>query len=99
MLIQERGKIEFFNPTANYDAIGCRTGFHRKCEEASRKLAKKTKGKMATQQNPNEPGKPNAPGQQGSQEQDRERRERERQQRERERQGGQQGGGGQPGGR
>src|SRR5215831_7404103 len=51
---QERGKIEFFNPTANYDAIGCRTGFHRKCEEASRKLAKKTKGKMATQQNPNE---------------------------------------------
>ena len=58
-----------------------------------------TKGNMATQQNPNEPGKSNAPGQEGGHEQDRERQERERQQRDRERQGGQQGGGGQPGGR
>jgi hypothetical protein len=48
---------------------------------------------MEGQQNPNEPGKASAPGQQGGQQGDRERQERERQQREREKQGGQQGGG------
>ena len=41
---------------------------------------------MDPQQNPNEPGKSNTPGQQGGQGQDRERQERER--REREKQGG-----------
>jgi len=47
------------------------------------------KGDMEGQQNPNEPGKPNAPGQQGGgQQEERERQERERQQREREKQGG-----------
>jgi hypothetical protein len=51
---------------------------------------------MDTQQNPNEPGKSNNPGQQGGQGQDRERQERER--REREKQGGGQQGGGQQGG-
>jgi hypothetical protein len=56
------------------------------------------KGIMDTQENPNEPGKPTAPGQQGGQEQDRERQEREREQREREKQGGGQQGG-QQGGR
>jgi hypothetical protein len=51
------------------------------------------KGDMEGQQNPNEPGKPNVPGQQGgAQQEERERQERERQQREREKQGG---GGGQ----
>jgi hypothetical protein len=54
---------------------------------------------MDTQQNPNEPGKPTAPGQQGGEQKDRDREERERQQREREKQGGGQPGGGQPGGR
>ena len=39
---------------------------------------------MDTQQNPNEPGKPPSPGQQGGGQQDREREERERQRRERE---------------
>ena len=59
------------------------------------------KGIMETQQNPNEPGKQNVPGQQGGQQQqqDRDRQERERQQREREKQGGGQQGGGQQGGR
>jgi hypothetical protein len=57
---------------------------------------------MDTQQNPNEPGKSNTPGQQGEQGQDRERQERER--RERAKQGGGQHGGdqhsgGQQGGR
>ena len=56
------------------------------------------KGIMDTQ-NPKEPSKPTAPGQQGGQQQDREREERERQRRERERKGGGQQGGGQPGGR
>ena len=52
------------------------------------------KGIMDTQQNPpNEPGK--SPGQQGGQQQDKEKEERERQQREREKQGGGQQGGGQ----
>src|SRR6185312_16846322 len=63
-----------------------------------------TKGDMEGQQNPNDPGKHNAPGQQGGQQQEeRERQERERQQREREKQGGggggQERGGGQQGGR
>jgi hypothetical protein len=53
------------------------------------------KGIMDTEQNPNEPSKPTAPGQG---EQDREREERERQRREREKQGGGQPGGGQQGG-
>ena len=62
-----------------------------------------TKGNMASQQNPNEPGKHTGPGQQGGQEGDRERQERERQQRERqqrerEKQGGGQQRGGQQGG-
>ncbi len=50
---------------------------------------------MESQHNPNEPGKPTGPGQQGGQDKDREKQERERQQREREKQGGggQQGGG------
>jgi hypothetical protein len=58
-----------------------------------------TKGTMEAQQNPNEPGKPNVPGQQ---QEERERQERERQQREREKQGGgggQERGGSQQGGR
>lgn len=56
-----------------------------------------TKGTMEAQQNPNEPRKPNAPGQEGGrQQEEREKQERERQQREREKQGG---GGGQQGGR
>ena len=49
------------------------------------------KGIMDPQQNPNEPGKSNTPGQQGGQGQDRETQERER--REREKQGGGQQGG------
>ncbi len=56
------------------------------------------KGIMDPQQNPNEPGKSNTPGQQGGQQQDKEKEERERQQREREKQGGGQQGGGQQGG-
>ncbi len=58
------------------------------------------KGNMETQQNPNEPGKHSAPGQQGGTEQDRETQERERQRREQEKGGGgHQQGGGQPGSR
>jgi hypothetical protein len=57
------------------------------------------KGIMDTQQDPNEPSKPTAPGQQGGQQQDRDREERERQRREREKQGGGQQGSGQQGGR
>ena len=72
-----------------------------KCERPKHLIKK---GIMDTQQNPDEPGKPTAPGQQGGQQQDRdreerERQERERQQREREKQGGGQQGGGQQGGR
>ena len=52
-----------------------------------------TKGNMATQQNPNEPGKSPSPGQQGGGQQDRDREERERQRREQEKQGGGQQGG------
>jgi len=70
-------------------------------------VTNKTKGTMETQSNPNELGKPSAPGQQGGQQEDRDKQERERQQREREKQGGgsqpggggEQGGGGQQGGR
>ena len=62
-----------------------------------------TKGNMEAQQNPNQPGQPNVPGQQGGrQQEERERQERERQQREREKQGGgggQERGGSQQGGR
>ena len=62
-----------------------------------------TKGNMEAQQNPDEPGKPNVPGQQGGrQQEERERQERERQQRDREKQGGgggQERGGSQQGGR
>jgi hypothetical protein len=72
-----------------------RQDFIAKRDETSRKLVTKRKGTMETQYNPDEPGKPTAPGQQGGQQGDRERQERERQQRERERQGGQEGGGGQ----
>src|SRR4029453_17590288 len=53
---------------------------------------------MQGQQNPNEPGKSGAPGQQGGQQGDRERQERERQQREKQGGGGGQQGGGQQGG-
>jgi hypothetical protein len=56
------------------------------------------KGIMDTQQNPNEPGKPTAPGQQGGQQQDRERQERERQERERQQREREKQGGGQQGG-
>ena len=75
------------------------------CERPKQLVQIIKKGIMDTKQNPNEPGKADAPGQQGGQQQDRdrqerERQERERQQREREKQGG--GGqqsGGQQGGR
>jgi hypothetical protein len=69
---------------------------NRYCVKASHKPVIITmKGTMEAQHNPNEPGKPSGPGQQGGQEGDRERQERERQQREREKQGG---GGGKQGG-
>ncbi len=80
-----------------------KTSLIANCVKASHKPVIITmKGNMEAQQNPNEPGKPSGPGQQGGQQQgDRERQERERQQREREKQGGgggQERGGGQQGG-
>ncbi len=67
--------------------------------KTGQKLITEMKGNMATQRNPNEPGKSGGPGQQSGKEQDQKRQERERQQREREKQGrGKQGGGHQQGG-
>ena len=62
-----------------------------KCDRTQTTDSITKKGIMDTQQNPNEPGKSNTPGQQGGQGQDRETQERER--REREKQGGGQQGG------
>ena len=79
-----------------------KTSLIANCVKASHKPVIITmKGNMEAQHNPNEPGKPSGPGQQGGQQGDRERQERERQQREREQQGGgggQERGGGQQGG-
>jgi hypothetical protein len=61
-----------------------KTGFHRKRRGDESEISNKKKGTTETQHNPNQPGKPPAPGQQGGQQQDRERQEGERQQRERE---------------
>ena len=69
-----------------------------KCDRAQTGSSTIKKGIMGTQQNPNEPGKPTGPGQQGGQQQDRGREGREHQQREREKQDGGQQGGGQKGG-
>jgi hypothetical protein len=61
-------------------------------------VSNKTKDTMDTQHNPKQPGKPAGPGQEGGQQQERERQERERQQRGREKGGGGQQGGGKEGG-
>jgi hypothetical protein len=91
-------------PANHVEAMLNRRGLIASCERIPSKPSNIiTKGNMEAQQNPNEPGKPNAPGQQGGrQQEERERQERERQQREREKQGGgggQERGGGQQGGR
>jgi hypothetical protein len=92
---------QFSNPEAYFKTITKRQALIVNRYRASQKSVNTTKGNMESQQNPNEPGQPTAPGQQGGQEQDRERQERERQQREREKQGGggQRGSGSQQGGR
>jgi hypothetical protein len=93
---------KFFNPNYPSEAIGERQDLIATREKTSQKsIIILTKGTMETQLNPNEPGKPSTPGQQGGQQQEeRERQERERQQRERDKQGGggQERGGGQQGG-
>jgi hypothetical protein len=79
---------QFFNPEAYFKTITNRQARIVNCYSASQKSVNKTKGIMESQQNPNEPGKPGGPRQQGGQDKDQERQERERQQREREKQGG-----------
>lgn len=91
-------------PANHVEAMLNRRGLIASRERIESKLSNIiTKGTMEAQQNPNEPGKPNVPGQEGGrQQEERERQERERQQREREKQGGgggQERGGGQQGGR